>query len=136
MLKYEDCIVFNLAKAYQSAHSRMAALFKPHGLTPIQALVLQAISEQEGQSASEISKRLLLDNATLSGVLDRLADGGWVERRADETDRRVSRIFLSDKASECSRELVQLRAESNDQILGDLSVEERVLIKRLLKDIR
>jgi hypothetical protein len=82
MLKYEDCIVFNLAKAYQSAHSRMAALFKPHGLTPIQALVLQAISEQEGQSASEISKRLLLDNATLSGVLDRLADGGWVERRA------------------------------------------------------
>jgi DNA-binding MarR family transcriptional regulator len=136
MVDYEDCIVFNLAKAYQTAHGRFAALLKPHGLTPIQALVLQAVSEEQGLSASEISKQLVLDNATLSGVLDRLADGGWIEKRNDETDRRVNRIFLSDKAGRHGETLVELRSQANDEIMASLSLEERVLLKRLLKDIR
>ena len=136
MVDYEDCIVFNLAKAYQAVHGRFAALLKPHGLTPVQALVLQAVSEEQGLSASEISKRLVLDDATLSGVLDRLAEGGWIEKRNDQADRRVNRIFLSAKAAQQGRELSELRTETNDQVMASLSIEERVLLKRLLRDVR
>jgi len=136
MVDRDECIVFNLAKAYQAAHGRFAALLKPHGLTPIQALVLQAVSEEQGMSASEISKRLVLDNATLSGVLDRLADGGWIEKRNDEADRRVNRIFLSTKAARQAQTLVELRTETNNRVLADLSTEERILLTRLLRDIR
>jgi DNA-binding MarR family transcriptional regulator len=135
-MKYSDCIVFNLAKAYQAAHGRLAAMLKPHGLTPIQALVLQAVSEEQGLSASEIGKRLVLDNATLSGVLDRLGEGGWIQKQTDETDRRVNRIFPSDKSTELQQTLVGLRAQTNEQVLDNLSMEERVLLKRLLRDVR
>ena len=136
MVEYEDCIVFNLAKAYQTAHGRLAALLKPLGLTPIQTLVLDAIAQGDGPSASEIGKRLLLDNATISGVLDRLADGGWIVKQADERDRRALRIFPSDKALDLNNQAVAAREEANDQILAELTLEEKVLLKRLLRDIR
>jgi DNA-binding MarR family transcriptional regulator len=136
MVEYDDCIVFNLAKAYQTAHGKLATLLKPLGLTPIQTLVLDAIAEGDGPSASEIGKRLLLDNATISGVLDRLADGGWIVKQTDERDRRALRIFPSDKALESGAEVITARDEANDQILAELNVEEKILLKRLLRDIR
>jgi DNA-binding MarR family transcriptional regulator len=136
MVEYEDCIVFNLAKAYQTAHGRLAALLKPLGITPIQTLVLDAIAGEDGPSASEIGKRLLLDNATISGVLDRLADGGWIVKQADERDRRALRIFPSDKALDLNNQVIEARDEANDQILAELTLEEKVLLKRLLRDIR
>jgi len=136
MVEYENCIVFNLAKAYQTAHGRLAALLKPLGLTPIQTLVLDAIAGEDGPSASEIGKRLRLDNATISGVLDRLADHGWIVKRADERDRRALRIFPSDKALDHNNQVIEARDEANDQILADLTLEENVLLKRLLRDIR
>jgi len=136
MVEYEDCIVFNLAKAYQTAHGRLAALLKPLELTPIQTLVLDAIAGGDGPSASEIGKRLRLDNATISGVLDRLADGGWIVKQADERDRRALRIFPSDKALDLNNQVIEARDEANDQILAELTLEEKVLLKRLLRDIR
>jgi len=136
MVEYEDCIVFNLAKAYQTAHGRLAALLKPLGITPIQTLVLDAIAGEDGPSASEIGKRLRLDNATISGVLDRLADGGWIVKQADERDRRALRIFPSDKALDLNNQVIEARDEANDQILAELTLEEKVLLKRLLRDIR
>jgi len=136
MVEYEDCIVFNLAKAYQTAHGRLAALLKPLGLTPVQTLALDAIAQVDGPSASEIGKRLRLDNATISGVLDRLADGGWIVKQADERDRRALRIFPSDKALDLNNQVIEARDEANDQILAELTLEEKVLLKRLLRDIR
>jgi DNA-binding MarR family transcriptional regulator len=105
-------------------------------LTPIQTLVLDAISEGDGPSASEIGKRLLLDNATISGVLDRLADGGWIVKQTDERDRRALRIFPSPKALDSCAQVIAARDEANDHILAQLTLEEKVLLKRLLRDIR
>jgi DNA-binding MarR family transcriptional regulator len=136
MVEYDDCIVFNLGKAYQTAHGKLATLLKPLGLTPIQTLVLDAIAEGDGPSASEIGRRLLLDNATISGVLDRLADGGWIVKQTDERDRRALRIFPSDKALGLSAQVIAARDEANGQILAQLTLEEKVLLKRLLRDIR
>jgi DNA-binding MarR family transcriptional regulator len=136
MVAYDDCIVFSLGKAYQTAHGTLATLLKPLGLTPIQTLVLDAISEGDGPSASEIGKRLLLDNATISGVLDRLADGGWIVKQTDERDRRALRIFPSPKALDSCAQVIAARDEANDHILAQLTLEEKVLLKRLLRDIR
>jgi DNA-binding MarR family transcriptional regulator len=136
MVEYDDCIVFNLAKAYQTAHGRLATLLKPLGLTPIQTLVLDAIAEGDGPSASEIGKRLVLDNATISGVLDRLADGGWIVKQTDERDRRALRIFPSEKALELCAQVITARDQANELILAQLTLEEKVLLKRLLRDIR
>ena len=135
MLHYSDCIVFLLAKAYQKAHGRFKKLLAEYGLTPIQVLVIEALRDEEGVSAGELGKKLVLDSATLSGVLERLAEKGWIVKETDEGDRRSLRIYLGDLAKTLKEPIREQRQKANDEIMMNLSTEERVLLKRLLKDL-
>ena len=76
MTQYEDCIIFLLAKAYQKAHGNFKRHLLPYGITSVQHLILEALWVEEGLTASEIGKRLVLDNATRSGILDRMSEKG------------------------------------------------------------
>jgi len=131
---YGDCIVFLLAKASQKSQNLLKNRLKPLGLTSGQALVLEALLEEDGLTAGEIGKRLLLDNATVSGVLDRLADSQWIIKRSDSLDKRVLRIFLAAKAKNMEPQLIRERDAANDEVLSGFSMEERIVLKRLLRD--
>ncbi len=135
-MPYEDCIVYLLAKAYQNAIAHAKRRLAAYGLTPIQQLVLAAVSREEGVSAGELGKKISLDPATLSGVLDRMADREWIVKRTDPDDRRLLRVFLTDRAEQLLPTLMEERDRANDEILKNLSLEEKVLLKRLLKDLR
>ncbi len=80
---YNDCIIFLLAKAYQKAHGHFRNRMFTYGLTPIQYLILEALWEEEGLSAKTIGEKLVLDGATLSGVLDRMEESGWIIKKTD-----------------------------------------------------
>ncbi|WP_300673122.1 MarR family transcriptional regulator [Desulfoluna sp.] len=135
-MTYNECIVFLLAKANQKAQKNLKKRMKAFGLTTVQGLVLGAIYENNGLTASEIGQRLVLDNATVSGVLDRLIDGGWITKKSDENDRRVQRILLTDQANaSIVNNLISVRADANEETMNNLSLEERVLLKRLLRDL-
>lgn len=136
METYEDCIVFLLAKAYQKAHGNLKKRLHPYGLTPIQNLILEVLRDEDGLSAGDIGKRLVLDNATLSGVLDRLADRGWIEKRTDQKDKRLLRVYRTKKTNALKGELGKERDQANEEILQSLSIEEKVLLKRLLRDVQ
>ncbi len=130
-----DCTIFLLAKAYQKAHGRMKTKLKPYQLTNIQHLVLEGLWYKEGVTAAELGKLLVLDKATLSGVLDRLLDSGWIRKRRDPDDGRIFRIYTTDKATELKDRLIEVRVEANEELLSGFSQEEQVLFKRLLRDL-
>lgn len=130
-----DCTVFLLGKAYQKAHGDFKKHLKPFGLTNMQHLVLEGLWYHEGVTAAELGKVLILDKATLSGVLDRMVDGGWIEKLQDPDDKRVYRLFPSAKANEMKNELIDVRKKANEILLADFSPEEQLLFKRLLKDL-
>ena len=136
MTDYNDCIVFLLAKAYQRAHANIKRRLNAYGLTPVQNIVLEALRCEEGLSAGDLSSKLVLDSATLSGVLDRMSEKGWVSKYVDDADKRILRIYLSEKARDLHDSLAKEREGANEEILRELSLEERLLLKRLLKDLR
>jgi len=136
MPQYDDCIIFLLAKAYQKAHGDFKKRLLSYGLTPIQYLILEALWHEEGVSAGDIGKKLVFDGATLSGVLDRMAERGWIHKETDHDDKRALSIYLSEKAKELKPTLREKREETNEEILSTLSLEEKVLLKRLLRDVK
>ena len=136
MAKYDDCILFLLSKAYQKAFGNFKRRLQDYGLTPVQSLVLMTIAEEEGLSAGNIGKRLVLDNATLSGVLDRLAEGGWIIKATADDDKRLLQIYLTPKAKEMTRVIIKERDGLNEDILSPLKQEEKLLLKRMLKDLQ
>ena len=130
-----DCTIFLLAKAYQKAHGEFKKALRPFKLTNLQHLVLEALWYREGYTAAALGKFLVLDKATLSGVLDRLVDGGWIRKEEDPDDGRVLRIYTAEKADEMKAELIALRRAANEKLLSGFSPEEQMLFKRFLKDL-
>lgn len=130
-----DCTVFLLGKVYQKAHGDFKKRLKPYGLTNMQHLVLEGLWYRDGVTASELGKSLILDKATLSGVLDRMVGAGWIIKKHDAEDLRVNRLFLSARANEMKDRLIEERKKANDALLAGFTLEEQVLLKRLLRDL-
>ena len=130
-----DCTVFLLGKAYQKAHADFKKRLKPYGLTNMQHLVLEGLWYREGATATELGKLLILDKATLSGVLDRMAEAGWIMKAEDPSDRRVFRLYPSNKANRLKNRLIEDRSKANEELLAGFTTEERVLLTRFLRDL-
>ena len=101
---------------YAAARS-VISLYTPHlkslGLTYTQYLVLLVLWEQDGVTVGEICERLMLDNGTLSPLLKKMEQTGYVERKRSSGDDRVVVITLT----EAGRAL-QERAKDVPQKVG------------------
>ena len=130
-----DCTIFLLAKAYQRAHAEMKRRLADYGLTSVQHLVLSTLWLDGGSTAVALGKQLVLDKATLSGIIDRLSESDWIYKKKDEQDNRVYRLYLTDKAKQLMPNLVELIVQFDADLLADLTTEEKILLKRLLRDL-
>jgi DNA-binding MarR family transcriptional regulator len=84
----------------------------------------------------KIKRRLVLDGATLSGVLDRLTSGGWIIKESDADDKRVLRNYLTSKSKDLKPKLSETRNQTNEELLRAFTIEEKVLLKRFLRDMQ
>ena len=94
-----ECYVYLLSKAYQKGQGLVQKRLKKYGLTNIQYVVLEVLWNSEGLTASETGRLLSIDKATLSGVIDRMVDSQWIIKKQDETDKRIFRLYPSEKLS-------------------------------------
>ena len=136
MPPYEDCIIFLLAKAYQRAHSAFKQKLIPFGITPVQHLILAALSEADFLSPAEISDQLAMDGATLSGVLERMTEAGLIKKEENPGDRRSIRVSLTPRAKRMQEDLADQRKAINEELTTKLSLEEKLLLKRMLRDLK
>src|SRR3954467_2482066 len=83
------------------------------GVTRAQWKVLFRLERQPGLRQIELADKLDIEPITLSRIVDRLEEGGLVERVADPADRRAWRLHVTAKA----RPLVEkLRGVANEMI--------------------
>ncbi len=82
----------------------LEAVIAQGDLTGPQQSVMHALVRSEGLSLKELSEHLGLAHSTVSGIVDRLQERGLVERRASETDRRVTRIAATQQVRDFVRE--------------------------------
>jgi DNA-binding MarR family transcriptional regulator len=132
----EKSILFKLAKAYQRVNAGFKCRFQKFGITPMQLLVLDTLYEEEGLSSVEIGNRIVIDSATLSGVLERMVEGGWIVKNASAQDRRFLQIHLTEKARLFQDSILEEVERANEDILKSFRLEERLLLDRMLKDLQ
>ncbi len=65
------------------------------GMTRAQWAVLARVERSEGLKQCELADTLDLQPITLTRLIDRLCDGGLIERRSDPDDRRAKRLYLT-----------------------------------------
>lgn len=103
-------------------------------LTVPQFMILN-YATSSGVPLSEISTRMLCDNSNLTGIVDRLISKGYVERRPDPQDRRVSLICLTSAGSEKLRRIKPRHHARVQRRMRSLSGNQVQALRDLLKQL-
>jgi DNA-binding MarR family transcriptional regulator len=82
-----------------------------YGITRAQWAVLAKVERTEGLKQTELAELMEMQPITLTRLIDKLCDAGWIERRGDDTDRRVNRLYLRKAARPLLGKLAGLRSE-------------------------
>ncbi len=82
---------------------RLMKMYYNHGLSGFeigwgQQFFVEYIYEHPGASAQDMVKHILVDKATLTKTIKKLTEIGYVEIVADENDKRIKRVYLTEKA--------------------------------------
>ena len=110
---------------------------KPLGVTRSQWWVLAFLSRRDGMTQTALAADLDLTKVAIGGLLDRMEATGFVERRADQSDGRARRVYLTRQGAKM---VASIRASVETVELGILErIPEDALVQaaetlRTLKD--
>jgi DNA-binding MarR family transcriptional regulator len=128
-------LIYLLSVAQRRLQRFMAA--QPESeVTPAQAGLLFILGRQDGASMGEAAAALDLGPAGISGLVDRMAAAGLVERRADREDGRASRIWLTSKGRGTLGRAKAGAAELNARLAEGFSSAEIDIVARWLTSIQ
>ena len=132
-MKLANQLCFPLYAAARNVTSLYTPWLKPLGLTYTQYIVFLVLWEKDGLSVSEIGERLMLDNGTLSPLLKKMEQAGYVERRRCRKDDRVVEIRLT----EAGKALQESAKDIPVQVAGciDLTPEKAQTLYTLLYEL-
>ncbi|MFC3205045.1 MAG: MarR family transcriptional regulator [Mesorhizobium sp.] len=127
-----DRLGFLVHDAARLMRRRFEARASGHGLSSAQWRLLVRVVKEEGVAQARLAELLEIEPISVSRLLDRMEGLGWIERRADSSDRRVRMIFPTAKASDAYAQVKSLAGEVYAEALAGLSQEERgILVKGL-----
>ncbi|MBR0160312.1 MAG: MarR family transcriptional regulator [Oscillospiraceae bacterium] len=96
-MKLKNQMCFPLYAASRHVISLYTPWLKPLGLTYTQYLVFLVLWEEDGLTVGDLCEKLMLDNGTLSPLLKKMQQAGYVERKRSREDDRVVVITLTEE---------------------------------------
>ena len=96
-MKLANQLCFPLYAASRNVIGLYTPWLKPLGLTYTQYIVFLVLWEKDGITVGEICDKLMLDNGTVSPLLKKRQQAGYVERKRSEDDNRVVVITLTEE---------------------------------------
>src|SRR5262249_10229494 len=123
-----------LQVAFERVHTHFAAVVAELDLAPMQAKALHELDVEQPISMRELARRLGADPSNVTGLGDRLAARGRVERRPDRHDRRIKGLALTSAGAKLRQRLFA-RLYSAPRALAELSQRDQRCLKEVLERI-
>lgn len=136
MTDAEVSIDFLVAQVGRLHHKRAHALLEGLGLYHGQPRLLLVLWREEGQTQSQLAEHLRVAPATMTKMLQRMAETGFVERRRDSPDQRVVRVYLTEAGHAVQEQVQQVWAQMEREVLEGFEPDEREQLRGFLLRIR
>ena len=132
-MKLENQLCFPLYAAARSVTGLYTPWLKQLGLTYTQYITFLVLWEKDGIPVGEICEKLMLDNGTVSPLLKKMENAGYITRSRSSEDDRVVVITLTEQGRE-----MQVRARDIPEKVGeciDLTPENAMKLYELLYEL-
>lgn len=135
-----ETIDYLLAQVCRLHRERAGTILETVGLFRGQPPVLMSLHEADGQTQGDLAAHLRVAPATMTKMIQRMERAGFVQRRPDAVDQRISRVYLTDAGravrSEMMVALGTLEAETFAGLDGAELEHLRGLLERLRANLR
>ncbi len=111
--------------------------FKQAGydVTPEQFGVLARLGLEEGMNQTQLGERMLKDRHNMTRILNLLEKHGHIERRADSSDKRIFRIFLTERGHKVREALTPVVIRHLDELLDGVPDRDEATTLKVLRRI-
>jgi MarR family transcriptional regulator, organic hydroperoxide resistance regulator len=130
-----ESINFLLGVIGRRQRAQMNEALAANGIYAGQEMFLWHLWRQDGLTQSQLVERLCVQPPTVSKMLDRMERAGLVERRPDPDDSRVTRVYLTEQGRRSQSAVSEVWMSIEQRLTQGLSVEERLLLRRLLLQV-
>lgn len=124
-----------LLKASSSVEKVVKRDMSSYGLNATEFTVLELLYSKGKQPIQKIGQQVLLASSSITYVVDRLEEKGFVNRVADQSDRRVTFCELSDNGEKLMEEIFPKHAEKIAELFESCSKEEVLALQATLKKV-
>lgn len=97
-------------------------------ITPDQWIIMHFLWEQNGLSISELALKTKKDFANVTRIVDKLSRQNYVERRKDQTDSRITKVYTLPAGDDLRIEIEQCWKRSNEILLYNISYAEQEMM--------
>jgi len=130
---YVGYLIGDVSRMIRTIYDRRV---EPLGLTRAQWRVMTRLNRLESCTQTELATELEIEKATLGKLIERLEAKGWVERRADASDARSKRLFLTPAARPLLEEMSQRADEVIEGVFAGIGKEESDRLRDTLSRIK
>lgn len=105
------------------------------GMSQARILIMSELLQEREVSQAELQLRLGVDGAAITRQVKQLEREGYISRRANPNDNRVSLVSLTPRGRRELTDLVKARMEFEDRVLDGIDGAARTHLRQVLKHI-
>ena len=125
-----------LAQVCRLVGSRRRIKLENIGLHHAQGLVLFRLWQQDGIAQGVLARALHITPATATNTLKRMEREGWIKRHRDESDQRIVRVHLTEKARNLREEARALFRDLDREMTSMLTDREHDALREALLKVQ
>jgi len=131
-----ESIDFLFAQVCHLHYTRAHQLLENIGLYRGQPHVLRSLWKREGITQSNLAAQLNITPATLTRMLQRMEKNGFIVRKSDDKDLRVTRVFLTELGREIENKVKEVWKIMEDETFQGIGDDELFQLRKGLSQMR
>lgn len=125
----------SVGRACQLMQQALTRALAPLDIKPPHLDILVNLYRFEAISQQELARKLLVGRSNMSMLLPQMEKRGLIERRADARDKRILRLFLTDKGRELTGKAMAIQTDLIERILSATPIEDCLLMAATMEKL-
>ena len=132
MFNLEYCIAFITNKYNKEITELFNQRLQEHNITRVQWIALFYIGNNEGITQRDLAQILDSNESSIVRLIDRMEKENIVKREKDPTDRRVTKLFLTEEGMKKRDEILPIGEKFSKDCIKGISDEDLETFKEVL----
>lgn len=124
-----------LVQICKHRRNKSNVLLAEAGIHGGQDILLYYLSLEDGQTISALVTKMCIQHATISTMIDRMEANGMVRKEKDVADKRISRVFLTDKGRDAYQHVAAIWRVMEDTVTKEMTEEQQDSLRQLLEKV-